>query len=603
MKALLLFPPQWIPVSPHLGLPVLAGQLGADGHEATVHDLNIEFYNYVLSEENLAKAHHDATDFMKSHTPSELDYNENSVISLREKAFRQKMKTIRDFYALHPSPEQTIVAEIAAAMGVLRSPVDFYCPEKLFSAKHIVSAALELASLPFAPSKLLMDNFRLDPNIPYDWESLHEFVADEKRNMFFGFLNAYADGFAPAGYDCIGISVGDLSQLSAALTLARLLKTKCRTRLFFGGNYLTQIFEDLGNFPALFEQYCDCVLLGDSEKSVREYASYIENQRDLSEVSGILYKDENGTIKSTFHGVSSDCIDRSAFPDFGDYSFSRYFSPKPVFPIQLSKGCYWGKCSFCDYFYGHKEWSSRCVEDAVDCLEHYINNYRASCFYIIDEALPPEYYNALALEILRRQLRISFYSFARLESGFTDDVLQNIFRAGGKMLMWGYEAASPRVFTLMNKGIDPAQRLYTLSVSANAGIWNNGLLMIGFPTETEEEIAQTRDAVIANPHLFHSCTPANFNLLKNAAMMKDLDRLGITVTDNEPALMKKRTDVGKGLSVRERLELRQKIDDDLNHARRGHLWVTVYSDFDHLLLYLDNYGFEWVYNYQLDDQA
>ena len=43
MKTLLLFPPQWTPVSPHFALPSLLGQLKAKGYEAFGMDLNRDF--------------------------------------------------------------------------------------------------------------------------------------------------------------------------------------------------------------------------------------------------------------------------------------------------------------------------------------------------------------------------------------------------------------------------------------------------------------------------------------------------------------------------------------------------------------------------------
>ena len=47
-KMLLIFPPQWTPISPHFALASLMGQLKNKGYSATCLDLNIEFYNKIL---------------------------------------------------------------------------------------------------------------------------------------------------------------------------------------------------------------------------------------------------------------------------------------------------------------------------------------------------------------------------------------------------------------------------------------------------------------------------------------------------------------------------------------------------------------------------
>ena len=49
MKTLLLFPPQWMPISPHFALPTLLGQFADTEYEAEVMDLNVDFYNTILT--------------------------------------------------------------------------------------------------------------------------------------------------------------------------------------------------------------------------------------------------------------------------------------------------------------------------------------------------------------------------------------------------------------------------------------------------------------------------------------------------------------------------------------------------------------------------
>ena len=56
MKTLLIFPPQWMPVSPHFALPTLLGQFEGTGYEASVMDLNIDFYNKILTSDYVKRS-------------------------------------------------------------------------------------------------------------------------------------------------------------------------------------------------------------------------------------------------------------------------------------------------------------------------------------------------------------------------------------------------------------------------------------------------------------------------------------------------------------------------------------------------------------------
>ena len=57
MKKLLIFPPGWSPVGPYLALPILKSYLKEkENIEVSIKDLNIEFYDKILSADYIEKA-------------------------------------------------------------------------------------------------------------------------------------------------------------------------------------------------------------------------------------------------------------------------------------------------------------------------------------------------------------------------------------------------------------------------------------------------------------------------------------------------------------------------------------------------------------------
>src|SRR2546428_11695877 len=50
LKAMLLFPPEWVPTAPYLALPSLTAVLRQHGHEVVEKDVNIEMYDYFFSD-------------------------------------------------------------------------------------------------------------------------------------------------------------------------------------------------------------------------------------------------------------------------------------------------------------------------------------------------------------------------------------------------------------------------------------------------------------------------------------------------------------------------------------------------------------------------
>ena len=56
-EMLLIFPPQWTPVSPHFAVPSLVGQLKSEGFNVSSMDLNIDFFESILNRKSIEKHH------------------------------------------------------------------------------------------------------------------------------------------------------------------------------------------------------------------------------------------------------------------------------------------------------------------------------------------------------------------------------------------------------------------------------------------------------------------------------------------------------------------------------------------------------------------
>ena len=626
MKMLLVYPPQWNPATPYLSVPLLAGQLKAQGYNPDVLDLNVRFYNRILEKEYLAssvdrarKIYDELSLIVEEKYPNAAE-NFDSY-SVEEKTMLLRYKKLNAFLSSDESELnrsdyscgntaryaegeeyislEEIIQSVDEAVRVMRSPIDFYDPEKLFDAKMIIQEALKIASLPFAPNELIWDNYFANPLLKMDWRNIDLQCKDENVNMFIDFFEETAKSVSAEKYDCICISVPDLSQMISAFTLSRILKKYTDAKICVGGNYITQNKADFMRHPEIFGEYVDFLMTGDGEKEIISLAKALDGEISFEDVGGIVFKKEDGSLYTCENTARFKMSDVS-YACFDGYDFSLYFSPHIVMPIGLGKGCYWGKCTFCDYYYGQKCFDIKSVSEAVNELKFYRETYGIKHFMFTDEAVPPKYYDLLSTAIREANLEIYFYSFARLEKGFTKSVLDNMYSAGARMLMWGYECHSPRLMEMMNKGIDTEDRIDIMKRSHDAGIWNNALFIIGYPTETVEEIDNTLNTVKNNRDFINSCTPSNFSLKKNALMMRDKEKHGIISSETNGEFYTVSKDRINGISQNERREIRRKFHADFITENRHSLWPVVYSDFDHVLLYLAKYGLDFVSSYRSD---
>ena len=597
MKILFASVPQWYPASPYLASALLVGQLKGRGFDAESHDFNIEFFNDILNGEYAKKSFENAKKILSD---SEFEYDcalTEDINEKRRKTSELRKRIIGDYIKYDSEKAENTIKKIDWAVSVIKTKELFYDPEKLYEAKDIINSALDLASLPYVPSRIMIDNFIANPVMTYDFADVDYQCKSGEMNMFLPYFEQVLAEKDFSAYSLINISITDLSQVVPGLTLARLLKMKTEAKICLGGNYIFKIAPDLKKIPAIFKEYCDFFVVGDGEIASVELAEYCEGKRDISGVHSLVYADENGVIVTNETAPLLD-MDKIYYPDFDCFDFNKYLAPEPVLPVQFGKGCYWSKCTFCDFYTGQQKYDIKSVSRAVDEVEFLHKKYGFSHFNFVDEAVPPAFYNAFASEVIKRNLKIYYSSFVRLEKAFTADVLKNMYNSGARYMMWGYESESARIMELMNKGIDLSERKRILEDSSKAGIWNVVTFLLGFPTETDEELQSTID-VIYDSRIVDTCVPSNFALKKNAILKNKAESVDITEFHENGELHISYKYSSLSSTMEQVKERRNRFEKKFLADTADRLWPHTFTEGDYLMLYLTHFGKDYVKNYRL----
>jgi hypothetical protein len=116
-------------------------------------------------------------------------------------------------------------------------------------------------------------------------------------------------------------------------------------------------------------------------------------------------------------------------------------------------------------------------------------------FHFVDEAAPPALMRAVAIEILRRKLIVSWWTNVRFEKSFTRDLCILLKAAGCIAVSGGLEVASDRLLALIQKGITVAQVANVTKNFTEAGIMVHAYLMYGFPSQTVQETIDSLEMV------------------------------------------------------------------------------------------------------------
>jgi len=164
--------------------------------------------------------------------------------------------------------------------------------------------------------------------------------------------------------------------------------------------------------------------------------------------------------------------------------------------LTVAHGCYWKKCSFCDVSLDYiSRYEAASAELLVDRIEAIVRETGQTGFHFVDEAAPPKALRALAEELIRRGVSISWWGNVRFEKSFTPELCQLLADSGCIAISGGLEVASDRLLQLMKKGVSVDQVARVTRAFTDAGILVHAYLMYGFPTQTVQDTVDALEYV------------------------------------------------------------------------------------------------------------
>lgn len=164
--------------------------------------------------------------------------------------------------------------------------------------------------------------------------------------------------------------------------------------------------------------------------------------------------------------------------------------------LTMAHGCYWGKCTFCDISLDYiRLYQPVAAKILVDRMEQMIGQTGETGFHFVDEAAPPSLMKALALEIIKRNLVVTWWANIRFEKNFTADLCKLLKASGCIAISGGLEVASDRLLKLIDKGVTVEQVAQVTRNLTEANIMVHSYLMYGYPTQTVQETVDSLEMV------------------------------------------------------------------------------------------------------------
>jgi len=523
-RVLLLHPPYGDFTYPYHSLSYVVAAANAAGYEADVLDLNALWFRSVFTQSRIEAFEAEIVSALSSlEMGAELTIDEQgryadllralSICRSVDPARACKTLTGPNFYDPAAYAEARLHTRVfESLLTILYAPFDFVTA---FSSPPYLSGIDKLVSMVSQSGRLTSD------------------------------LLAILEKVVPSrDYTFVGVSMPFSSNLVPGFALLDAVKALLpKVPRIAGGTAPSDIYKYRVNDGVLapLRQFCDALYVGEAEVAFSQLAHWIQTGRNRPSNVIVPGEDRRKTcnvvryvaLQANEATVHEPFDWNSHPPHYGWIDWPLYLSPERRVNFSPVRGCFWNRCTFCDY--GLNDASPTAPSRTMDVapVVSFVERLADSGIrnlYLSSDALPPKFLRAFAQGIIDAGVEISWACELYLTKNFDLKFVQLLEKSGLVQASFGLESGSSRVLQRMGKGSDRVETvlLPVLDAFTSTGIALQPLFFFGFPGETDEDRSATVKLLMSYAHLFAPISKGGvFALLSGSMIARNPGAFGI----------------------------------------------------------------------------
>ena len=284
---------------------------------------------------------------------------------------------------------------------------------------------------------------------------------------------------------CLGLSVMTGEQITSAISISK--KYHDKVKIVWGGVHPTILPDN-----TIVEEYIDYVIRGDGEEAFLNLLIYLDKGKVEKEL--FLSKTNDNHYINCLTDLNKSNInfkDEFINPSY----FLRRDGMNKAFTIETSRGCP-HQCAFChNTILGHK-YRTVDVEYVENTIQYLANNYGIDGIVFQEDNFFLDINRAeKIIEKLGQYKNIGWKANSRIsyfeKIAEDKEIMNDLLKSDCRVLQFGIESGSDRILKLINKKITTEQIISINKKLSQYDIKLRYNFIIGFPTETVEEIRKT----------------------------------------------------------------------------------------------------------------
>lgn len=288
----------------------------------------------------------------------------------------------------------------------------------------------------------------------------------------------------------VGFTAFTGGMIASNLEMAKYIRDITKAPIIWGGVHATIEPETTLRHPLI-----DMLIIGEGEETLLELTKALKQKTSLEGIRGLWYK-ERGEIK---RNPDRDLLDLNSLPEIPYHLVDvkkympLYMGRKSLF-FQSSRGCPHG-CAYCyNLKFNKRKFRYQQAERVLERIRYAVEKFGAEDIYFVDDNFFVDFERDRQLIEGIKELGITWQiqgvdilALKRMDEKF----LRLLEGSGLKRLTIGIESGSARVRKLMRKGGSVEDIKTVIQRLNNIEMIIFVSFLVGFPTETMEEIRET----------------------------------------------------------------------------------------------------------------
>ncbi len=240
----------------------------------------------------------------------------------------------------------------------------------------------------------------------------------------------------------------------------------------------------------------DYIVIGEGEQTMVELYKAISEKIDVSIVNGIAYLQNNQVVKTPPRSKIKE-LSNLPLPNRDAIDISKYLNVwkthhgKSSMTISTQRGCPY-TCKWCSTAVYGQSYRRRPAKQVVEEMTLLKEKYLPDSIWFVDDVftVSHKWIKEFHQEIQQQNVQIPFECITRAER-LNDEILELLKQAGCFRIWIGAESGSQKIIDRMNRRVDVNVVKNAIIKTNEIGIETGTFIMLGYPGETQEDIAKT----------------------------------------------------------------------------------------------------------------